>query len=148
MAYKCVNCGTIFEDCDIVYWEEDRGEFWGSRVYETLSGCPNCRGEYEETTPCEICGAECISDEISGGVCEDCIDKNRKNLEIWYKICKNEPKEKIEINPILAHLFDAADIERILLDYAKEKTDGIDCSGFIEEDISWFAEKLVEEVKK
>ena len=45
---KCLECGKVFEDDEIAYWQESRGEFWGSPAYETMSGCPHCQGDYEE----------------------------------------------------------------------------------------------------
>ena len=46
MKYKCFDCGNEFDDP--VSFEEYRGEFWGEPAYEWLSGCPVCRGDYEE----------------------------------------------------------------------------------------------------
>lgn len=45
---RCLDCGRIFDEDEIAYWEEYRGEFWGSPAYETVSGCPSCYGDYEE----------------------------------------------------------------------------------------------------
>ena len=39
---KCEECGLIFEDDELASWDEDRGEFWGTRCFETVQGCPNC----------------------------------------------------------------------------------------------------------
>ena len=41
---KCGDCGKVFDECEIITWREDRGEFWGMPFYETLSGCPFCHG--------------------------------------------------------------------------------------------------------
>ena len=61
---------------------------------------------------------------------------------------KKGETQEIEINALLASLFDVADIERILKEYVLERLHDVDCSQFIDEDISWFGEKLAEEVKK
>ena len=39
---KCEDCGEIFEEEDLASWQEDRGEFWGSKCFETMTGCPHC----------------------------------------------------------------------------------------------------------
>lgn len=147
MAYKCLECGHIFEDGEQDCWEEGRGEYWGTVCSETMSGCPLCRGEYEETTPCKICGSERLDDELFGGVCEECIDEYRKNFNVCYELSIEE-KTEIEINSLLASLFDVSDIEQILKEYIRDKWRDVGCSQFIDEDISWFGEKLAEEVRR
>ncbi len=42
MKYKCLECGLVFDEVDLAFWNEDRGEFWGERCYERMSGCPDC----------------------------------------------------------------------------------------------------------
>lgn len=45
--YRCSSCGCEFEDP--AEWKEDRGEYWGTACYQTLTGCPMCySGYYEE----------------------------------------------------------------------------------------------------
>lgn len=44
--FRCLECDAEFEEP--VRYEEDRGEFWGRPVTETMWGCPMCHGEYEE----------------------------------------------------------------------------------------------------
>lgn len=70
--YKCVDCGTVFYHPTT--WEEDRGEFWGSRCSEIMSGCPYCKGDYEEAFECDECGEWFFDDELDDGLCADCID--------------------------------------------------------------------------
>lgn len=73
--YKCVECETVFADPET--WEEDRGEFWGVSCCETVSGCPECRGDYEEVFECRECGEWFFEDELTDGLCEEC----RENME-------------------------------------------------------------------
>ena len=68
--YKCVECGAIFEEP--ATWEEDRGEFWGVSCSETMSGCPECHGDYEEAFECKECGEYFFEDELYDGLCESC----------------------------------------------------------------------------
>ncbi len=147
MAYRCLDCGHIFEEGEQAQWDEDCGEFWGVDCSKKMSGCPLCKGEYEETVPCKICGSEHLEEELNGGVCNECIDEYRKDFDACYDLCLCESTE-IKINSLLASLLDIADIEQILKEYLKKKWGEIDCSKFIDEDISWFGEKLAEEVKK
>ena len=147
MSYKCCDCEHVFEAEEIASWEESRGVYWGTPCSENVSGCPHCHGDYEKAERCEICGECFFKDELFGGVCESCIDKHRKDFDICYKISLCEQKE-IKINSLLANLICEADIEAILIKHIKEKTPNIDCSQFIDEDISWFGERLAEEVRK
>ena len=41
---KCEECERTFEENELATWNEDRGEFWGSRCFETMQGCPYCFG--------------------------------------------------------------------------------------------------------
>ena len=38
--FRCNNCGCEFEE--LAYWEESRGEYWGTPCSERMCGCPNC----------------------------------------------------------------------------------------------------------
>lgn len=48
----CLDCQRTFADDELATWQEDRGEFWGQRAYETMWGCPYCSGtaveDYDE----------------------------------------------------------------------------------------------------
>lgn len=147
MTYKCLRCGHIFEEGEQARWNESRGEYWGMPCSEEMTGCPLCKGEYEETKPCKICGAEHLDDELNGGVCGECIDEYRKNFNVCFEI-STEEKEEIKINALLASLFDIGDIEQILKEYIESRCPNIDCSKFINYDKSWFGEKLAKVVNK
>ena len=74
----CLNCGHLFDEEDVVTWQEGRGEFWGRPCYEKMCGCPICREDYVETYRCACCN-EWISGEyikLSDGdrICENCYD--------------------------------------------------------------------------
>ena len=145
--YKCLDCGHIFDEGEQKKWTENVGECFGFPAYETFGCCPLCGGGYAETVRCEICGAEYLEDELNGGVCNECIDEYRKDFNVCYKISVGETTE-IEINSLLASLFDVSDIEQILKEYIQDKWQDVDCSSFINEDKSWFGAKLAEEVNK
>ena len=149
MAYKCVECGHIFEEGEQICWDEDRGEFWGSSCSETMSGCPCCGGSYEETKACEICGSEHLEEDLNGGLCDECIDKYKNDFDMCFKIGKND-YDKVELNCFLASVFEKDEIEEILFEELKKRNKyvTVDCEKFINSDRSWFAERLVEELEK
>lgn len=147
MAFKCLECGHIFDYGEELRWEECVGTYGESPAFEKHSGCPLCKGEYEETKRCEICGSEHLDDELFGGVCKECIDEYRKDFKSCYEISFGE-KEKIKINSLLASLFEPSDIEAILIKHIKTNCPDIDCSKYIDNDIDFFAERIIEEVNK
>lgn len=77
--YRCIECGRIFEEGEEAVWYEDRGEYWGIPCRERVTGCPSCRGDYEEVFQCEECGEWFFEDELEDGLCEDCINEKEKN---------------------------------------------------------------------
>ena len=44
--YKCVECEREFDEP--IQFSEYCGECWGIPCYQTLYGCPRCKGNYEE----------------------------------------------------------------------------------------------------
>ena len=145
MAYKCCDCGHIFEDGEEAVWYDTHG--LERPPYEKMSGCPICKGAYEETVQCDVCGSDHLENELSGGVCDECINEYRKNFNACYELSIGETTP-IEINSLLASLFDVCDIEQILKEYIRDRWQDVDCSPFIDKDISWFGERIVEGVKK
>jgi DNA-directed RNA polymerase subunit RPC12/RpoP len=138
MTYKCYDCGETFNEPKTV--KEPHGE--------VLACCPYCNGSFDEAKKCEICGEYFFEDELNGGcVCDGCVEEYKQNFETCYAIAETTEKEEIKINALLASLVSVSKIEAVLCHILKEKGD-VDCSVFINEDKDWFAEKLIEEVKK
>lgn len=146
MSYKCLECGHIFEEGEQAFWNE-YGEYWGTPFSQRMSGCPICKGTYEETVGCEICGSQHLEKELTDGVCDECIGEYRNDFTACYDLFVGE-KMGININPVLASLLDDADIEQILKEHIRERMSDIDCSPFIDENKEWFAEKLLKEVNR
>lgn len=144
MAYRCLECGHIFEEGEQAVWEETHG--LDTPPYEKFSGCPICKGAYEETIPCKICGSEHLEEELHGCVCKECVEPYRKDWKACFKIGKKE-KTSIGINSFLADMFIVEEIEDILYEFL-EKTKEVDCSPFIDNDKEWIGERLLEEVNK
>ena len=153
MSYKCLECGHIFDECEISTWQESGGEIFGSQSYETMSGCPICKGDYEKTEKCRVCGGEFLEEELTDGVCDDCVEKEKENYRYnpqkCYELSKDETG-KVEINYFLSCMFTEKQIEEILLLNVRKASAlmPIDCSAFMNADNSWFEERVVEEVKK
>lgn len=151
MAFKCLECGHIFEKGEQAEWEEKHG--LETPPYERFGGCPLCKGAYEETERCFVCEAEFLQGELINGVCECCVEKlkdeYRYSPEKCYELSKDE-MEKVDINYFLSCMFTKSEIEDILFQNIQRASSLvlIDCSPFIEADKSWFEERIVEEVKK
>ena len=70
---KCLECGKVFHESEIAHWQESRGEFGGFPCSEEMSGCPCCKGDYEEAYMCERCGDYFTLDELDENhLCEVC----------------------------------------------------------------------------
>ena len=147
--YKCLECGHLFEEGEQTSWEEDRGEYWGSPCSEKMYGCPNCRGNFEKTVSCKICGKKCLKDKLINDVCEECINKNKENIDLCFEIAESE-NEKIELNCFLTSVFTKDEIEEILLErlkLSKKISHKLNFDDFVNQDKSWFAERMIEVLK-
>lgn len=51
--YRCIECGTIFEEPYIYY--ETHG--LDTPPYEEMRVCPVCEGDFDEVVECEVCGS-------------------------------------------------------------------------------------------
>lgn len=139
MTFKCYECGHVFEIGEEKTWVENYGEH--------MSGCPMCGGSYEETVQCSICGSEHLEDELDGGVCEECIDTYRYDVNMCFRLGE-KAKEDVEINSFFASMYSAGEIEELIWRdmMNTQKIKAVDCTPFIEADSTWFAEQLAEEV--
>ena len=139
MMFKCCECGRLFDESEKAEWREPHGE--------TMDGCPNCRGDYEEAFKCELCGEIYSASELTEGVCDSCIDEYKNDHEMCFKVGERG-KDAVMLNSFIAEMFDADLIADVMFKYLKTANLGrlVDCSKFILSDKSFFAEKLVEEV--
>lgn len=48
MKYRCLECGEVFEESELLEVMESRGEFWGFPCAEHMYYSPCCIGDYEE----------------------------------------------------------------------------------------------------
>ena len=93
--YKCTECGNLFEEGEQAVWEETHG--LDSPPYEKWSGCPVCRGDYEEVHQCKKCGDWHSEDELYDGWCESCL-RNTINYDTFFEYCEaNKDEQYLDI---------------------------------------------------
>ena len=93
--YKCTECGNLFEEGEQATWEERHG--LDSPPYEKFSGCPVCRGGYEEVYQCEECGDWHSDDELYEGWCEKCL-RETINYDTFFEYCEaNKDEQYLDI---------------------------------------------------
>ena len=85
MMYRCCECGNLFEEGEQAVWEETHG--LDSPPYETWSGCPVCKGDYEEVYQCKKCGDWHSKDELYDGWCEKCL-RETISYETFFEYCE------------------------------------------------------------
>lgn len=140
MSYKCLECGHIFEEGESKRIREDDGY---------ICVCPICGGDFKKTVNCSICRGEFLEEELNGGVCDECINEYRNQAKVCIDIAEKEgTKSKINVNYLISCILSEEEINHILIEYIKNEKPNADCGEYIDEDISWFGEKLAEEVKK
>ena len=73
MAWKCCDCGHIFEDGEEKTVKEYHGEF--NRNPEEFVACPVCGStDVEKAKHCRSCGGTFLKEELNGGYyCDDCL---------------------------------------------------------------------------
>ena len=153
--YKCTDCGHIFEDGEEKVTTEYLGECFGFPAYDEFSSCPSCGGDYDKAEKCEKCGGVFFCDELTDGLCNECL--NVLAMEYKYDIAKcyalskeSGEKENISIDPFLASMFTEEEINEVLYRElaVASSIKPVDCTPFIESDRYWFNEQIVKEVKK
>ena len=89
--FRCCECGNLFEEGEQAVWEERHG--LDSPPYETMSGCPVCKGDYEEVHQCKECGDWHYEDELYDGWCESCLRKTI-NYDTFFEYCEANKEEQ------------------------------------------------------
>ena len=89
--YKCTECGHLFEEGEQATWEETHG--LDSPPYEKWSGCPVCKGDYEEVYQCDSCGDWHTEDELYDGFCEKCL-RETINYDTFFEYCEANKYEQ------------------------------------------------------
>ena len=142
--FKCYDCEATFSEPRI--YTEKMGEHFGVPAYASFSCCPECGGNFDEAVQCKECNEWFFDDELTDGVCDECIEeikaKYRYDVKGCYELAKTET-QSIEINSFLTSQYSVADIEELILKDLLQSGE-VDCSNFINEDDSWFIEKAME----
>lgn len=140
--YQCHECDRKFEEPDIIK------EHHGTEDYEEFGVCPYCKGYFEPMKECKICGEYFTEDELTSGVCDDCIYQHDTDHELCYRLGEKST-ESVSINSFLASAFTDEQINEILYHRLKEisRITNINCYDYIESDKGWFAEQLIKEKK-
>ena len=147
LKYKCDHCVREFEEPDII--TETHGMTDGS--CEKIGVCPYCKGYFEEMHKCEICGEWYTEDELTSGVCDECIYQHDTDIELLYRLGNEEDaKETVTINGFIASVLTEEQINEILMRELRTINYACYVNGteFIGSDKSWFAEQLIKEAKK
>ena len=90
MMYRCCECGNLFEEGEQAVWEERHG--LDSPPYETRSGCPVCKGDYEEVHQCKDCGDWHSENELYDGWCANCL-RETINYDTFFEDCEANKDE-------------------------------------------------------
>ena len=90
MMYRCCECGNLFEEGEQAVWEETHG--LDSPPYEKWSGCPVCKGDYEEVHQCKECEEWHTEDELYDGWCEKCL-RETIDYDTFFEYCEANKDE-------------------------------------------------------
>ena len=138
-VYKCLECGHLFEDGEQATWIEPHGEEW--------SGCPLCKGDYEETKRCRACGNESfLEEELIGGICEECMHEYSEDFDFCIEVGRDCPTE-VKINGAIAEIWSSDEINDYLIQAASQ-IKNLSFEKFVERDRSFFAQMIEDEVNK
>ena len=146
MFYKCLECGNIFESGEEkVHYERLHPDY---PICEEFRSCPACGGEYEEAVMCDGCGGYFLEDELTEGLCSECVDglvcEYGHNAHELVKISHNDEQCEVKISRFLACMFDDDEINAILERELLKAADIIklDCTRYIEQDREQFIKML------
>ena len=97
MMFKCCECGHLFEEGEQAVWYENQGECHGVTAMEKFSGCPMCKGDYDEVHQCKKCGDWHSEDELYDGWCENCL-RETINYDTFFEYCEaNKDEQYLDI---------------------------------------------------
>ena len=109
--YKCTECGNLFEEGEQATWEERHG--LDSPPYETMSGCPICKGDYEEVYQCDSCGDWHTEDELYDGWCEKCL-RETINYDTFFEYCEANKDEQYLESFVMFYLMGGMDCPKFI----------------------------------
>ena len=81
MAFKCLECGHIFEEGEQKTYVETHGI--SEPPFEEFSVCPVCNGFFQKAVRCKVCGGFFLKDELNyDGTCEDCFNSDEEVIKM------------------------------------------------------------------
>ena len=124
MMFKCCECGHLFEDGEQAVWTEEHGEKW--------SGCPICKGGYEEVHQCKECGDWHTEDELYEGWCEKCL-RETINYGTFFEYCEANKDEQYLDTFVMCEIlnceyvpkFSSYEFHELMVDVYKKRVDDI-----------------------
>ena len=130
MMYRCCECGNLFEEGEQAVWEETHG--LDSPPYEKWSGCPVCKGDYEEVHQCKECGDWHTDDELYDGWCEKCLRKTI-DYDTFFEYCEANKDERYLDIFVMSELLGGMDcpknvsyeFHQLMIDTYKERIEAI-----------------------
>ena len=109
MMFKCCNCGHIFEDGEQAVWEETH--WLDYPPYEKWSGCPACRGDYEEVHQCKDCGDWHTENELYDGWCEKCL-RETITYNTFFEYCEANKEHNYLDTFVMCYLLNCDEVPK------------------------------------
>ena len=109
--YKCIDCGHLFEEGEQSVWYENQGECHGVTAMERFSGCPVCKGDYEEVHQCKKCGEWKYDDELYDGWCEKCL-RETINYDAFFEYCEANKDERYLDTFVMCYLLNCDEVPK------------------------------------
>ena len=112
----CLTCGRIFDNEDLCYIQEYRGEYQGHEVYQPIECCPFCKSDDKEpTAECDACGNTCAESSCEDGICDDCKEKALSNWQVIYDTEELiDDAEALYINPLVYAVMGESALQEIV----------------------------------
>lgn len=111
MMYRCCECGNLFEEGEQAVWYENQGEYHGVTVWERFSGCPVCKGDYEEVHQCKECCEWHTEDELYDGWCEKCL-RETINYDTFFEYCEANKGENYLDTFVMCYLLNCDEVPK------------------------------------
>ena len=124
--FICRQCNHIFEEGEQKVIKENQGECFGYPSYEIYGVCPLCGGQYDEAIDCSICGECHLEEDLTNGICDECLDK------------------EVDYDKVLKFLLDTEELKSFVFDFFfTEKIFGDNLDKSILEELTWWFKRKV-----
>ena len=127
--YICTQCNHIFKEGEGKVITESQGECFGYPAVESYTVCPICEGDYEEAVKCSICEEYHLDEDLTNGICDECLDK------------------EVDYDKVLKFLLDTEELKSFVFDFfftEKILGDRLE-KNITDELIWWFKRKAFDE---